>query len=148
MLPAASSSPHLIGEVPAEGACPAYKPCPTGARARVRVTPCRLTSPHQSCHRACAARNRLGPACQNSHWAGPTLLGLGPNSSPTLCAVFSVFCFRLNCRNTYKLLKYVENTIRLRKNMKLIFVESLRVYIGIRLDKIHFCAILPPVKLL
>jgi hypothetical protein len=32
--------------------------------------------------------------------------------------------------------------------MKQIFVESLGVNLGSRLDKIHFCAILPPVKLL
>jgi hypothetical protein len=32
--------------------------------------------------------------------------------------------------------------------MKYFFVESLRVALGIRLDKIHFYAVLPSVKLL
>jgi hypothetical protein len=35
-----------------------------------------------------------------------------------------------------------------RKNMKQIPIESLRVDLGIRLDKIHFCTLLPSVKLL
>jgi hypothetical protein len=34
------------------------------------------------------------------------------------------------------------------KNMKQISIESLRVDLGVRLDKSHFCTLLPSVKLL
>jgi hypothetical protein len=34
------------------------------------------------------------------------------------------------------------------KNLKQISIESLRIELGNGLDKVHFCALLPPVKLL
>jgi hypothetical protein len=40
---------------------------------------------------------------------------LGRNSLGTVRRVFDFFCFRLNSKKSYKLLKYIENVLYLRK---------------------------------
>jgi hypothetical protein len=87
----------LIGQLAADG----------HATTRARGV---VTAPGRTC-----ATPPIGPA-------GP-FRPLGQNiaaspwakASPTLCVDFWYFIFFYNFRNSYKLLKYIENTIKLRK---------------------------------
>jgi hypothetical protein len=77
---------------------------------------------------------------------GPTVPGCGSKAGPA--PSFWFFNFVYNSRKSYKVLKCVENVILLGKFMKQISIESLRVDLGIRLDKSLFCTLLHYVKLL
>jgi hypothetical protein len=50
---------------------------------------------------------------------------------------FWFFIFIYNSRKSCKVLKYVENINITLKNMKQISIESLGVYLSLRLDKSH-----------
>jgi hypothetical protein len=105
---------------------------------------------HRGCF-ACGhrpARVSVTPSARSARlkwpWAWPWT-----EASPALCGDFFLLVFIFdyisrNCINLKMCRKY--NTTQ--KNIKQIFVESLRVDLGFRLDKIHFCTLLPSVKLL
>jgi hypothetical protein len=58
----------------------------------------------------------VGQPGQNGRWARPTVLGLGPKAQPSTVRGFFYFSISfLNYRNSYKILKFVQNEIKLRK---------------------------------
>jgi hypothetical protein len=84
------------------------------------------------------SRHRLGRPGQNGRGPGQECQARGMNRAQYCAAVFFwFFIFIYNSRKSCKVLKYVENINITLKNMKQISIESLGVYLSLRLDKSH-----------
>jgi hypothetical protein len=153
---ATSPPPRVVGEPEPPQPCLAHPPTSTDAPPLDLVVPhCLSRRPRPCRHRApgtVTAQGRAVPAwaIQAVSAAGPGRTREASGRKPTQRCVscFRFFIFVYNSRKSYRVLKYVENTTLLEKNMKPISIESLRVDLGIRLEQSHFCMLLPYVKLL
>jgi hypothetical protein len=123
--------------------------------------PARLTSPFTSpCHRTFPqASPATGPpyhtknatvAASSPSAAVPSEPPMFPphqaGSPPSSHARTAFFVSFYNFRNSYTFKKMCRKYNKTQKSTKQFFIESLRVDLGIRLDQIHFCALLPSVK--
>jgi hypothetical protein len=90
-------STHYFSEPSSMQLCPVGSPPRSGAHRDDLVAQEPPTSSTQPRHRGGRGRGAHaelpGRPSQNSCWAGTTVLGLGPNSSPTLYTAFSGFLF-------------------------------------------------------